>query len=256
MRSPCGAEYWICSTILGRHGSSVPTSHYRVRNQFNNSEPHNSVVSFAAKASAPGRRSVNVLFLASNPASTERLRIDREARQIREKLLAATHADRVEIIARWAVRIDDVLQSLMEVQPEIVHFSGHATRTEQLLLEDETGRDLPIDTSALAGLFGVLKDRIRLVVLNACYSRPQAQAINQHIDCTIGMGQSLTDEASFEFSAIFYQAIGFGRSIQTAFDLACKILECKRIPGSDTPQLFVRPGVDPGDISLVNGERS
>ena len=89
-------------------------------------------------ASEVGSQSVKVLFLAANPASTERLRIDREARQIREKLLSTKHASRVEIIARWAVSIDDLLQALMEVQPEIVHFSGHATRAEQIVLEDVT----------------------------------------------------------------------------------------------------------------------
>jgi hypothetical protein len=98
----------------------------------------------------------------------------------------------------------------------------------------------------------VLKDRIRLVVLNACYSRPQAEAINEHIDCTVGMGRPVSDEAAIEFAATFYQAIGFGRTIQTAFDLARKVLECKRIPGADIPQLFTRPGVDPREVVLVH----
>lgn len=199
-----------------------------------------------------GERPIKVLFLASNPANTERLRIDREARLIRERLLATTHAAGVHIISRWAVRLDDLLQALLEVQPHIVHFSGHGTRSQEILLEDSAGVDVPVSASALAGIFGVLKDQISLVVLNACYSQQQAEAINQHIDVTIGMGRYVSDEAAIEFAATLYQAIGFGRSLQTAFDLARQVLDCKRIPGSDVPQIFVRPGVDPKRVMFVD----
>ena len=51
----------------------------------------------------------------------------------------------------------------------------------------EDGEPKPVRQDALVELFGVLPDNIRVVVLNACHSRPQAEAISQFIDCAIGM---------------------------------------------------------------------
>jgi hypothetical protein len=75
-----------------------------------------------------------------------------------------------------------------------------------------------VTTRALTALFTTLKDNIRLVFLNACYSREQAQALVTSIDCVIGMKESIDDGAATVFTSSFYRAIGFGRSIQEAFD--------------------------------------
>ena len=104
---------------------------------------------------------------------------------------------------------------------------------------------------ALVGLFQVLKDNVRVVVLNACYSKPQAEAIAQVIDCAIGMNTAIGDEAAIVFAAAFYQALAFGRSVQTAFDVGKNALMLEAIPEEKTPELFVRDGLDASNISLI-----
>ena len=47
------------------------------------------------------------------------------------------------------------------------------------------------------------------MILNACYSKKQAEAITQVIDCAIGMNDAIGDEAAITFAASFYRAIGF-----------------------------------------------
>jgi hypothetical protein len=86
----------------------------------------------------------------------------------------------------------------------------------------------------LVNLFRTLRDNIRVVVLNACYSRPQAEAIIRQIDCAIGMMGSVGDEASF------YRAIGFGRSVKEAFDQGTVALSLEGIPEERTPVLMTK----------------
>lgn len=65
----------------------------------------------------------------------------------------------------------------------------------------------------------MLTDNLRLVVLNACYSRPQAEAITKSIDAAVGMKRAIGDEAAIVFAVSFYRALGFGRSVKEASEL-------------------------------------
>jgi hypothetical protein len=89
-----------------------------------------------------------------------------------------------------------------------------------------------------------------VVVLNACFSRPQAEAIVEVIDCAIGMNKAIGDEAAIVFAAAFYQSIGFGRSVEEAFESGKAALMLEGIPEESTPELLVRKGVDPSAIFL------
>ena len=199
----------------------------------------------------PTDDTVRILFLAANPATTAPLALDQEARNIREKLRASDHRDRFDFITQWAVRPDDLLQYLNEYRPQIVHFSGHGSQAAELLLVDAAGNPKPVSQRALAQLFKVLKDNIRVVVLNACYSERQAQAIAQHIDCIVGMNTAIGDQAAIVFAASFYRALGFGRSVQNAFDQGVAALLAEGIDEQDTPTLITRSGVDPEQVILA-----
>jgi len=193
---------------------------------------------------------IRVLFLAASP-SVSPLSLDQEIRSITAKIRAAAHRESLEVISKWAVRPDDLQQALLEHRPHVLHFSGHGTESEELVLLDSQGNPKPVSKAALANLLSVLKDNLRLVVLNACFSRPQAEAITQVIDCAVGMNRAVGDEAAIKFAAAFYGAIGFGRSIQTAFDLGRNELMLNGIPEESTPELVAHVGVDPGRIVLV-----
>ena len=196
-------------------------------------------------------RKCKVLFLAANPEGTNLLMLDEESREIEHKIRAADYRDSLELITKWAVRPDDLLQYLNEFRPQVVHFSGHGSKTEEILLLDANRAPKPVSKSALKQLFSTLKDNIRVVVLNACYSRPQAEAIVEVIDCAIGMKLGIGDDAAIAFAASFYRAIGFGRSVYEAFEQGRTALMLAGIPEQDTPELLTRPGVDPKTIFLV-----
>ena len=157
---------------------------------------------------------IKVLFLAANPAGTPPLRLDEEIRQITAKVRAAEYRDSLELVSRWAVRPDDLLQALLEVKPHVVHFSGHGSSTSELILLDDLGDPKPVSQAALVHLFRTLKDDVRVVVLNACTSRPQAEALAETVECTVGMNRPIGDSAAIVFAASFYRALGFGRSVK------------------------------------------
>jgi hypothetical protein len=205
---------------------------------------------------AEGGRQIRILFLSANPRSTPGLAIDHEVRKIDEKLRAARYRDRLELISRWAVRPDDVMQALLEVEPVIVHFSGHGNQDDEILLEDDGGHPSAVGKEVLADLFGVLKDRIRLVVLNACYSRSQAEAIVEHIDGAVGMQSAFGDRAAIAFSAGFYQALAFGRSLREAFELGKIAIRLKKIPDAQMLELLMREGVSPEASFLLPPRRA
>ena len=193
---------------------------------------------------------IKALFLAANPRSTNRLAIDEEMHAIEQKLRAAEHRDALVFRSAWAVRPDDLLQLLNQHQPHIVHFSGHGSG-KGLSLVGNDGRDKLVTTRALKMLFATLKDNIRLVVLNACYSREQAQTLVEIIDCVIGMKESIHDDTAIAFASSFYRAIGFGRSIQEAFEQGITSLLLEGIAEEDIPELLVKEGVDANKVVLI-----
>jgi hypothetical protein len=198
---------------------------------------------------------IKILFLAANPAGTSHLALDQECREIEQKIRASEHRDAFEFVTKWAVRTGDLLQYLNQHRAHIIHFSGHGSSAKELILLDAEDRPKAVSKRALKQLFETLKDNIRVVLLNACYSRPQAKAITDVIDCAIGMDHEIGDEAAVVFSAAFYQAIGFGRSVKDAFESGKTALMLEGIPETKTPKLLVRDGVDPSDISLIASVR-
>ncbi len=161
------------------------------------------------------------------------------------------HRDSLELVSRWAVRPDDLLQALLEVKPHIVHFSVHGSSATELILLDAQGNPKPVSQEALVHLFKTLKDNVRIVVLNACYSQSQAEAIAKTIDCTVGMNRAIGDEAAITFAASFYRALGFGRSVKEAFELGRAALLLDGILEDETPELLSRPGVEAAGLILI-----
>ncbi len=196
-----------------------------------------------------------ILFLAANPDGVTKLALDHECRAIREKIRASDYPKALELRSEWAVRPDDLLQYLNEYRPQVVHFSGHGSAGEELVLHDEVDRPVTVSTPALRALFSTLKDNIRVVLLNACYSRTQAEAIVEIVDCAVGMKRAIGDKAAIAFAASFYRALGFGRSVQEAFEQGRAAILLQGIREEDTPELLFKLGVDPRTIYLAGPDQ-
>ncbi|MBO3460735.1 CHAT domain-containing protein [Aetokthonos hydrillicola Thurmond2011] len=205
-----------------------------------------------------------VLILSANPKNTNQLRLDEEVREIELALERSRSREEFQIITKWAVRINDLRRALLDFEPQIVHFSGHGIGTantrlnnhqEQrsqretvgldsapsgIILEDDFGQEQLVETKAIKELFELFKDSTDCILLNACYSETQAEAIYQHIDCVIGMNRAIPDGTAVKFSVGFYDAIGAGRNYADAFKFGCNNINLNNIPDDLIPVIKVR----------------
>ena len=205
-------------------------------------------------------KKAKILFFAADPNSvrdrtTGRLQLDEEIRQIRREVSAANRLHSLDIDEHWAARPGDLVQALRETRPRIVHFSGHCGHAGLVLVGSDTSRSKSVDGSALARLFEVYGGDVQVVVLNACLSLPQAEAIAAVVGCAIGTNNKISDEAAITFSSSFYAAIASGNSVKAAFDKAVLALDLEHSTERDCPQLVEGPGVDAAKVFVVEPRR-
>ena len=186
-----------------------------------------------------------ILILTANPTDTEALRIPEELQDIKQRLRSSPHGREFEVEFEPAAVFRDLVAYLLDATPTIVHFSGHGM-TEGIALNDDRGEARLISTPALSSLFShaAINQRLRLVVLNSCFSEAQAEAIVAHVECVVGMRRSIPDATARAFSTGFYTALGFGQDVASAFDLAKTQVGIESLPGDDIPRLLLHPGVD------------
>jgi hypothetical protein len=214
---------------------------------------------------------IRILLFGANPNGD--LKLDEEFRSIRKGLNEARYREMADLDLALATRPSDLIDELARNQPHIVHFSGHGLPAKkakndpaqarnlippgveeaneaQIVLVDEQGAPRPVNCDALAELFRHRKGLIRLVVLNACYTREQASAIRRHIDCVVGTNRAIGDKAARVFSPRFYRSLAEGGSVQEAFNDALIQLQLEGIPEAATLELATRPGVNAADVVL------
>ncbi|NET32666.1 MAG: CHAT domain-containing protein [Cyanothece sp. SIO1E1] len=183
-----------------------------------------------------------ILVLAANPLDTTRLRLPKEVREIQAGLALSDGCDRFEVISQWAVQPDDLRRALLKYEPQIVHFSGHGAGEQGLVFESETGQAKQVSGQALSRLFRLCPS-VECVLLNACYSQVQAEAIVQHIDYVVGMTQAIGDRAAIKFAVGFYDALGYGRPVPEAYEFGLAAIDLEGINETATPILKVRPAM-------------
>ncbi|MGR3278058.1 AAA-like domain-containing protein [Acaryochloris marina NIES-2412] len=181
-----------------------------------------------------------ILVLAANPKGTDRLRLDEEVREIQEGLQRSRSREHFVLEQKWAVRPRDIQRALLDIKPQIVHFAGHGAGEAGLIFEDIQGEAQLVGTQALANLFKLFANTVECVVLNGCYSAPQAEAIAEQIPAVVGMSDAISDRAAIEFAVGFYDALGAGENLKFAYDLGCNAIAMAGVDQEHTPVLLNR----------------
>ncbi|MEG4112470.1 nSTAND1 domain-containing NTPase [Microcoleus sp. Pol12B3] len=181
-----------------------------------------------------------ILILAANPTNTAPLRLEQEIREIDEGLRRANKRDQYKLEQKWAVRSRDFYRAILDYQPNIVHFCGHGAGQDGIVLEDDTGKMALVQTNALASMFKLFaKKGVDCVILNACYSEVQAEAISQYVNYVIGMNRAVGDRAALAFAVGFYDAIAAGYELEEAYELGCSQMMSSR--EQETPVFKTKP---------------
>jgi hypothetical protein len=181
-----------------------------------------------------------ILILAALP---DRLRLDREIREIEDAIKRAVKRDLFETRIRTAVRPQDIRRAIAEERPQIVHFCEHGLEDGALVLEDDGGNHKPVSPEGLAALFRLRSDYVKSVLLNACYSSKPAEAISQHINYVIGMNQPIEDRSAIVFAQGFYDGLGYKNInnqdvIQRAFDEGIVAIQLENFLQGAIPTLW------------------
>ena len=197
-----------------------------------------------------------ILFLAANPTGPSPLALGEEARAIQVELERSGYRDCFELETRWAAQPRDLLRELRKLKPTVVHFSGHGGvspvgQGAGLFFQGPDGRVQVVTAQALHETFGAAGSSVKLVVLSACYSDVQADALRAHVNCVVGVSGSIRDDAARNFAIGFYGGLGERESIAAAFRQGCAAISLEGLRDSDRPQLRVRDGVDASKLVLA-----
>ena len=154
-----------------------------------------------------------ILILASNPRKD--LNLDREIRDLKEVIEKSRSREQFEVVAELAVRVGDLQDLMLKHEPQIVHFCGHGGGEKGLVFVSDEAREQLLQTGALSDLFRLCAKHVECVLLNACYSEVQANAMVAHVNYVIGMNQEIQDNAAIAFAKGFYRALGYDRPTLT-----------------------------------------
>jgi len=168
---------------------------------------------------------VKILVIAANPSGTALLTTGEELRAINAALSISQIADKVSLLSAQAASADDLLGALHQHQPTVLHISAHANKQGELLFQQPGGLPQPVAADSLCRILGLGWPQLQLVVLNACYSAPLADAIAAHVPGVVGMQEEIKNRDAVVFAWGLYRALGYGRSVGDAVKEARLSLE-------------------------------
>jgi hypothetical protein len=180
---------------------------------------------------------IRILYFVANPTDTDALRLLAEVRDVQDQLRGGTFREQFEIRPILATRAGDITKQLQIYRPDIVHFSGHGTSEGSFVAETQDGDPQEITSAALARLFQLCREHVRVVVLNSCESA-KAREISNCVDVVISMGEEISDSAAIAFAVGFYGSLANGMTVQKAFDFGKVHVGLLSPDEADIPQLI------------------
>lgn len=164
---------------------------------------------------------------------------------IKKELSFALLRYKYDIKSAEAVEADDLTYHLMTHNPEIVHFYGHSSDDNKIMLYKDESKTVLVKPDDLANLFKLFNKSLRCVILSSCYNDKQAEAIAQYIDCVVGTLKSIEEKSAVSFAQGFYRALGGGKSVNEAFEFG--VVQMKLANNKGKPKIIAIK-VDPADL--------
>jgi hypothetical protein len=192
-----------------------------------------------------------IAFLSASPAGGSALQLAEEASDILRELRSARLRDAFTFEARFGVTLDELFQHLNDLDPTVVHFSGHASTAGLILHAAPGGGPVRVSGQALARILACAAPRARVVVLAACSTLDHAELLRRQLDIVVAMGGAIQDDAARRFARRFYGAIAAGRSVAAAVAQGTAILAALDLPDEEFPRCVARDGVDPARYVLA-----
>ncbi len=154
--------------------------------------------------------SLRVLFVSESSALSAQL----IAHNVIDSL--ANLHDVVEFLQISMSKTEPLLADIVKYEPQVLHFSAHGITQPLPTNITEKGDIIEITNTVLAEI----TRGVECVVLHAAQSGFQLGNISQHVPFVIMIPGRWNDRETIAFSSAFYEALGFGKDIESAFKLA------------------------------------
>ena len=187
-----------------------------------------------------------VLVASSNSSDHMRVAAEREYQVIHDAIKGT-------LVAHYWPQssIDTLRDQILTRRPTIVHFIGRGTATGELVFVDLDERAQHRSLDAVARVFAS-RGTVKCVVLNACNSLEQAQAIATRIPIVIGVSsQQWSDNAAATFAKAFYTGVSNELSALEAFRIGQDALVALDLDPA-LVRLVSSEGVDPASVYLYS----
>jgi len=159
---------------------------------------------------------LKIIFLSANPYLD--LKLDSEYNKLLQVHKSSTYRDSIEIKYIPATTIDDIIDCLNIENPNILHYSGHASKEGSLNLHDiENIADELLSKDTFLKLIKTTNKNLKLIFLNACHSKIIAQELIKEVGCVIGMNNSIGNKTAIACSLRFYGSLFENKTIEESF---------------------------------------
>lgn len=199
---------------------------------------------------------LKILIISSNPYHD--INDSKEYKQIVSAKDNSGIKDRIELLYSPSSTVDDVIKSFNQEKPHIVHFIGHGNDQGEFEFHDKNGKyHASISTANLIKIFHTTDTKnLKLAFFNACYSSLFAKPLSGIIECTIGMRDTINDDAARDFAYTFYNSFFNNESIEKAFENAQIALTTNKPNEGDKPQIFFTNGVNKNFADIIDQSSS
>ena len=160
---------------------------------------------------------MRILLVTANCANAY-LDIEREHRSLQRIAEAGGHSLSVLPAAEVADLRDALVTNRAGDGYDVLHFSGHATREDGLILRAEGRRRATVGGEVLSQY--LRGSGVRLVLLNACCSESLLESLSDVVPVVIGAIRDIRDVVARQFTGNFYAALNEGATDRMAFETA------------------------------------
>lgn len=150
--------------------------------------------------------------------------LDRERKNISQKLIPLQSDQYIQLISESAATIDDLIHYFTIFNNNIIifHYGGHAGNKEIFL------QDASANAQGLAKLLAT-QSELKLVFLNGCSTKGQVEhLLKLGIKAIIATNVAIGDGTATDFATHFYSALSEMQSIEEAFNTAAAGYQMKK----------------------------
>ena len=173
-----------------------------------------------------GRNSVTILFIAGDRGGSHlnQIQMPNEYHAIQEALRASKHRSSISLSSPILAATRQRLAQAYIHHPKIVHFAGHGNERSLSIIEDHSvlANEVDLSSEEFCGVLRTIEEEVVLCVLNACESKKVAQGLVDAgvVKYAVGWPLKVSDSTAITFSRALYGALGDGRTVRDAFDIA------------------------------------